>query len=67
MHGIIYCVGSIKNIITATMIVIIQVKSDIFLSYISSTRMIINVHGSVHRNNIVVYKSQIDEHVTEFI
>jgi len=26
-----------------------------------------NVHGSVHRNNILVYKSQQDAHVTEFI
>jgi hypothetical protein len=26
-----------------------------------------NVHGSVHRNNILIYKSQQDEHVTEFI
>jgi hypothetical protein len=25
------------------------------------------VHGSVHRNNILVYKSQQDAHVTEFI
>ena len=25
-----------------------------------------NVHGSVHRNNILVYKSQQDAHVTEF-
>jgi len=27
----------------------------------------VNVHGSVHRNNILVYKSQQDAHVTEFI
>jgi len=26
-----------------------------------------NVHGSVHRNNILVYKFQQDAHVTEFI
>jgi hypothetical protein len=26
-----------------------------------------NVHGSVHRNNILIYKSQQDAHVTEFI
>jgi len=26
-----------------------------------------NVHGSVRRNNILVYKSQQDAHVTEFI
>ena len=26
-----------------------------------------NVHGSVHRNNILVYESQQDAHVTEFI
>jgi len=26
-----------------------------------------NVHGSLHRNNILVYKSQQDAHVTEFI
>ena len=26
-----------------------------------------NVHGSVHRNNILVHKSQQDAHVTEFI
>jgi hypothetical protein len=26
-----------------------------------------NVYGSVHRNNILVYKSQQDAHVTEFI
>ena len=26
-----------------------------------------NVHGSVHRNNILVYKSQQDAQVTEFI
>jgi len=26
-----------------------------------------NVHGSVFRNNILVYKSQQDAHVTEFI
>jgi len=26
-----------------------------------------NVHGSVHRNNIIVCKSQQDAHVTEFI
>ena len=26
-----------------------------------------NVHGSVHRNNILLYKSQQDEPVTEFI
>jgi len=26
-----------------------------------------NVHGSVHRNNILVYKSQQDAHFTEFI
>ena len=26
-----------------------------------------NVHGSVHRNNILAYKSQKDAHVTEFI
>ena len=26
-----------------------------------------NVHGSVQRNNILVYKSQQDAHVTEFI
>jgi len=26
-----------------------------------------NVHGSVHCNNILVYKSQQDAHVTEFI
>jgi hypothetical protein len=26
-----------------------------------------NVHGSVHRNNIIIYKSQQDTHVTEFI
>jgi len=25
------------------------------------------VHGSVHRNNILVHKSQQDAHVTEFI
>jgi len=25
-----------------------------------------NVHGSVHRNNILVYKSQQDAHVTGF-
>jgi len=29
--------------------------------------MIFNVHGSVHRNNILVYKLQLDAHVTEFI
>jgi hypothetical protein len=26
-----------------------------------------NIHGSVHRNNILLYKSQQDAHVTEFI
>jgi hypothetical protein len=26
-----------------------------------------NVHGSVYRNNILVYKSQQDAHVTVFI
>jgi hypothetical protein len=26
-----------------------------------------NVHGSVHCDNILVYKSQQDAHVTEFI
>jgi hypothetical protein len=26
-----------------------------------------NVHGSVHRNNILVYKSQQDAHIAEFI
>jgi len=26
-----------------------------------------NVHGSVHRNNILVYKSQQDAHNTQFI
>jgi len=26
-----------------------------------------NVHGSVHRNNILIYKSQQDAQVTEFI
>jgi hypothetical protein len=26
-----------------------------------------NIHGSVHRNNILVYKSQQDAHVTLFI
>jgi len=26
-----------------------------------------NIHGFVHRNNIVLYKSQQDAHVTEFI
>ena len=26
-----------------------------------------NVHGSVHRTNILVYKSQQDAHVTDFI
>jgi hypothetical protein len=26
-----------------------------------------NIHGSVHRNNILIYKSQQDAHVTEFI
>ena len=25
-----------------------------------------NIHGSVHRNNILLYKSQQDAHVTEF-
>ena len=25
------------------------------------------IHGSVHRNNILLYKSQQDAHVTEFI
>jgi len=28
---------------------------------------IFNIHGSVHRNNILLYKSQQDTHVTEFI
>jgi hypothetical protein len=28
---------------------------------------IFNVHGSLHRNNILVYKFQQDAHVTEFI
>ena len=28
---------------------------------------VFNVHGSVHRNNILVYKPQQDAHVTEFI
>jgi len=32
---------------------------------ISSLR--VNVHGPVHRNNILVYKSQQDAQVTEFI
>jgi hypothetical protein len=27
----------------------------------------VNIHGSVHRNNILLYKSQQDAHVTEFI
>ena len=27
----------------------------------------LNIHGSVHRNNILVYKSQQDVHVTDFI
>jgi hypothetical protein len=26
-----------------------------------------NIHGSVHRNNILLYKFQRDAHVTEFI
>ena len=26
-----------------------------------------NIHGSVHRNNILLYKSQQDAHVTEYI
>ena len=26
-----------------------------------------NIHGSVHRNNIILYRSQKDAHVTEFI
>jgi len=26
-----------------------------------------NIYGSVHRNNILLYKSQQDTHVTEFI
>ena len=26
-----------------------------------------NIHGSAHRNNILLYKSQQDAHVTEFI
>jgi hypothetical protein len=33
----------------------------------STSRSKFNVHGSVHRNNIIVYKSQQDAHVTEFI
>jgi hypothetical protein len=36
-----------------------QVRPD--LSYI------FDVHGSVHRNNILVYKSQQDAHIIEFI
>jgi len=28
---------------------------------------VFNVHGAVHRNSILVYKSQQDAHVTEFI
>ena len=28
---------------------------------------IFNIHGSVHRNNILLYKSQQEAHVTEFI
>jgi hypothetical protein len=26
-----------------------------------------NIRGSVHRNNILIYKSQVDAHFTEFI
>jgi len=29
--------------------------------------MFFNTHGSVHRNNILIQKSQQDAHVTEFI
>jgi len=38
VHCFIYCIDSIKNVIKTT--VFILVKSDIFLSYISTTRMI---------------------------
>jgi hypothetical protein len=36
---------------------------DFFLEILNT----FNVHGSVHRNNILVYKSQQDAHVTDFI
>jgi len=33
----------------------------------TATDLIFNVHGTVHPNNILVYKSQQDAQVTEFI
>jgi hypothetical protein len=39
----------------------------VFLHVKVLLRFIFNVHGSAHRNNILVYKSPQDAHVTEFI
>jgi hypothetical protein len=42
--------------------------SFLFVKFSDSTETFkFNIHGSVQRNNILVYKSQQDAHVTEFI
>jgi hypothetical protein len=46
------------------------IHSDAMLEHEFSYKKIclfFNVHGCIHRNNILVYKSQQDAHVTEFI
>ena len=48
---------------------LITVRS-VDITMLSTTKVpviIFNVHGSVHRNNILVYKPQQDAQVTEFI
>jgi hypothetical protein len=42
-------------------------KAGIWTSIEIGTTKLFNVHGSVRRNDILVYKSQQDAHVTEFI
>jgi len=34
---------------------------------IGERKMTFNIHGSVHRNNVLIYKSQKDAHVTKCI
>ena len=54
--------GKIKPISTQSFF-----PSTIYNRTSENKSVIFNIHGSVHRNNIVLYKSQQDAHVTEFI
>ena len=44
-----------------------MIQENEYIQKINTINLTFNIHGSAHHNNILIYKSQQDAHVTEFI